>query len=899
MTPALLQALQQGAPLLTANTRLLREYSTRYDEAMSQQAEAWSTAKIRTWNGWLEECWHRSCPAQLAAGESIPLLLTGRQELSVWEQVIEDDLDQETQLLQIPATAKAASEAWALRHAWRLPDNSPAYIGIEEAQAFRRWARAYEQRCHEEGWVDQAVLTDLVREAFENEWLEAPESLFLAGFLEWTPQQKQLLDQLQECGSTLESLSPNEAGHSYLTLAEDVTDELRKAATWARSLWEQDHSGRIGIVVPDLTGIRDQAERIFEDVLHPSAGLDAMRPAARSFHLSLGPALSDHPVISAALLLLELGKRQMPLARLTALLSSPYWHGAAAERSARALLDAEIRRQGYGEVTRKQLLDFASRTRVSSPEPCPCPTLVTTITGIDELLAGTADRQPLARWSELFSAILELAGWPGERVLDSREYQTVQRWQTTLAELASLGRVMPACRYVDALAMLNRLASECPFEVENEGAPIQVMSFVEALGVTFDHLWVMGLHDGVWPPPARPNPFLPIALQREHCVPHCDANRELDDCRKATEWLGCSAPEVLFSAPRCEGDRELRPSPLIADLPDWGEPLPVAETVVARIRESWRNWVPEPDLLPPALPAGIVQPGGVGVFEKQAACPFRAFAEYRLGARALEEIGIGLSPQERGTVLHLALQLVWQTLGTHEALIGEPEPSLRVLIQDSVSKALDRGIQQRGAAAWVRLQELEQQRLERLLDLWLDIEKRRAPFRVLDSELKRLVTIGGVQIDVQIDRVDELADGRHVLIDYKTNEPRTKDWEGERPDAPQLPLYTVTHPAPVAAVSFGVLKTGKLAFRGLAEQGDLLPNVSAYDPAKAGAPDGTQFDDHLQQWRHQLERLGEAFRCGTPHVDPKDAGQTCRWCRVGPLCRVSDVTAVMDEGTDE
>ena len=50
------------------------------------------------------------------------------------------------------------------------------------------------------------------------------------------------------------------------------------------------------------------------------------------------------------------------------------------------------------------------------------------------------------------------------------------------------------------------------------------------------------------------------------------------------------------------------------------------------------------------------------------------------------------------------------------------------------------------------------------------------------------------------------------------------DWAGDRPDEPQMPLYSVTHDEAVAAVAFARLKRGKdFGFAGLAESAGILP----------------------------------------------------------------------------
>ena len=53
------------------------------------------------------------------------------------------------------------------------------------------------------------------------------------------------------------------------------------------------------------------------------------------------------------------------------------------------------------------------------------------------------------------------------------------------------------------------------------------------------------------------------------------------------------------------------------------------------------------------------------------------------------------------------------------------------------------------------------------------------------------------------------------FLDYKTGQLKSRGWEGERPDEPQLPLYCATSERPIAGAAFAVIRTGELRFRGL------------------------------------------------------------------------------------
>lgn len=92
---------------------------------------------------------------------------------------------------------------------------------------------------------------------------------------------------------------------------------------------------------------------------------------------------------------------------------------------------------------------------------------------------------------------------------------------------------------------------------------MQVMGALEASGLRFDHLWVAGFHDEARPGPPKPNPFLPVRLQREGGLPRCSAERELEFAALITRRLLASAPDVVVSYPLLVEDHEVSPSPLI------------------------------------------------------------------------------------------------------------------------------------------------------------------------------------------------------------------------------------------------------------------------------------------------------------------------------------------------
>ncbi len=169
---------------------------------------------------------------------------------------------------------------------------------------------------------------------------------------------------------------------------------------------------------------------------------------------------------------------------------------------------------------------------------------------------------------------------------------------------------------------------------------------------------------------------------------------------------------------------------------------------------------------------------------------------------------------------------------------------------------------------------LEAHRLYNLLMNWLAYEKTRPPFVVHELEQKKIVNIGGLQINMQIDRVD-VVDGQLVIIDYKTGATQLYAWSKDTVYEPQLQIYALGTKGNVVAVAFAALIPNFIKFKGVAAEDDLLPNVIVV----------TEWQELLQTWSQQLEAVALDFITGQAQVAPYDS-KVCRHCKLQALCRV-------------
>ena len=886
----LAEGLAAGVTVVTPNQRLAQALAREFDaKQVAEGRSAWESADILPYAAFVQRCYEDLLYSELAS--SLPILLTQAQQHALWEDIIRRSLAGEA-LLALPETAALAADAWATAHAWRLLDSLRSGELNEDAAAFRDWCAQYSLRCARDGHTDSALLPDLVAARANDLAMRKPELLAVYGFDIRTPQQQILFDAMQAAGTELVCAAPEGREAEVLRLAcADARDEVQRAACWARSRLDADAHARIGIVVPDLAERRKAILRIFRTVMAPA--LPGSHQAPLPFNISLGQALAEYPLVQAACLILELAGREIDFTRASLLLRSPFIAAGEAEAAGRARLDLELRRRAEPAISIDRLLHIldAAGADAYAPRFAQCLRQLAALRKSDLFAA----RAPSA-WTRAITDTLKLMGFPDKgRSLDSAEYQTLKKWHEVVAGFGGLDRVSAKMGYAEAIARVWRLAAQTLFQPEAPDAPVQILGVLESAGIEFDHLWVMGLSDDAWPIHTRPNPFLPLAAQRKARVPEASIEATFALDAAITRGGRAAAREVVLSHPAAEGERKLLPSPLLRDLPQGELALPAYPRYRDRIHAAARIEAIE-DAIAPPLAAGAALTGGTAVITDQSACPFRAFALHRLDAQSPQAPHAGLDAMERGMLVHRVLAGAWSELKTKTALDAIDAIELDALLARAAGDAVARVKRERPATLAGRFAEVEKGRLVRLARVWLEMEReaRGDDFTVVAVEDKRKLVIGSLTLRGKLDRVDELEDGRRIVIDYKSTAESASAWLGERPDEPQLPLYLVSTEPDAVGIAFAQVKAGEMKFAALAADETLLP-------VRKSLPD-IGWDAQVGAWREVLARLATQFAAGEAAVQPKYPRKTCRNCDLQPLCRIRERlgTPVTDqEGDDE
>jgi ATP-dependent helicase/nuclease subunit B len=907
-------AFENGATVLTANVRaarwLRREYAFRQREAGRR---VWATPPIEDWDSWVLRLWQAASMARADA----PLLLTSLQERSVWTRMQRDD----AKLLVSPeGMAALAEEAYALLCDYEAHEERSRPWGQTDAERFRQWAALFDKECARQGWLSRSRLESLVAKASGD--LPLPAKVVLLGFDRIAPARRRLIAALEEQG--VEVVLETDATVSTaprLVRATDRRDEITTCAHWIRGLldenplFEKRTETRIAVIVPDMGAVRSDVERIFRRVLMPETD-DVFAPSARMpFEFSLGQPLGDVPVIRAALLLLRWAAGPLSEEEMSWLLLSGYLENRDQGSGIRdqdnvylalGSFDAALRNSG------SLSLEISLRDTLRKMRDGRFPAPADVRARLEEMQKMAAvnhvreeERTP-GRWVDLAQFLLDQAGWRGAQRRDEIEFQARARWERLLDEVALLDFDGRRVRYREFVGILETQAGETIFAAESHGAPVQVMGALEASGQQFDAVWFLGADDQAWPARGRLHPLLPNDVQRRSGMPHATAEDDWELASVVTQRIGSSAAAVVFSHAERDKDGELRASPLIAQV------APGAEWV--RSRELLHELGIETGVHAAAKLQEIADAsgtiawpreecaGGYSVIRDQAACPFRAFAARRLNAEELNRNDWGLSAAERGLLLHRVMELLWSpekgrmhTLGDLEAAIAEGR--LGEVIEGAIADVFAQLMKEHGGDTWMAAYlKSEQRRLRVRLEEWLANEAKRVPFTVEATEkVLDNVSVGGLKLRLRADRVDRVGDGKSLLLDYKSGEVATKDWEGMRPNEPQLPLYAVFgNVEDVAGVLFARINVEKTGLEGCVS--DARAQLFADKNSSSKLVKNPYDAEMRDEWSAALVNLAEDFLHGDAQVDPKDGRKTCRFCAMPGLCRVAELReAVGDE----
>lgn len=857
----------------------------------------WQPLAVYTLNDWLTECVNNAMLLGRIPVEAAPaMVLDGLAERLLWEQAITPFLrrDPRDALFDHQAIAQTAKEAHQRLIEWQVDMDAElgkrAFLS-SETQQFLQWRERFERLCAEKRLLDTNRYLEWVLEWLP--MLDLPETLTLAGYDRKTRLEEKLEQALTSLGVTIEParLVLENATTPQVHALEDADQECRAAVAWAAAKLRQHPQLRLAIVSPQLDETRDMLAALLDDAMQPETLNAAAYELDRVYDFSIGVALHKMPLIATALQLLGLAAhpRNTAQSNLSALLQNPYWTAGATEADARALLDAQLRRHLPATLDLHVFADFV--VGYATQSAAQLPQLVAHLQALTQAAQSwRGQRKHLMAWLQDFQTLLATLNWAQTRPLSSWEYQMQQAWQRIMQRMGSMGALLGNINAAEALQRMAQHCRESIFQPEAAMPQIQVLGMLETLSAPVDALWIMGMNDHLWPPPARHNALLPAQLQRKYLMPNASPLVQKDFAQNIfSRWMH-SAPDITISYARHAKEEELRPSPLLSAYPLAASAPETMQPRIVQWAQPEALVALEDSMAPPVTPAEKVR-GGSGLLKAQAICPAWAFYQYRLGAQALDSPTDGLDNLDRGTLVHAVLECFWRNTKSQAALRKMTETQRDQAIAEAVHAGIAAFCESQQRLLSAHFIALESKRLAALLHQWLPLELAREPFEVIDCERRVTIDVAGLEVRLSLDRLDTLSDGHHVVLDYKTGgTPKLGEWAKQRITEPQLPLYATLalDEAPVAAVCFAKVRAGELAFSGIAQVADLLPDVKTLD--KTNAFKNLQLVDWqalMAAWRQRLSAIALEVMQGQAAVRFEDENDL-QYCEVKPLLRLAE-----------
>ena len=844
--PTIRTALAANHTVITPNRRLAARLQQAYYEEQSQ--EVTSTARILPLSAWIEDRWRQ----HYCANPTSPTLISLLAEQLLWRRLIESSAT---------APLSAYLRGWRLCQQYAIHAQAEAWQNSDVTLKFQHQLQYFADLLHDHHYCTSAELPDLLiaqRQGFSKI------NLLWVGFLSFTPQQRALYAALRTGGARITLLRSSfvrQIAHCTRYPAADADAELDTAWQYMEDVIHRDQHARATIVIPNLSH-QWQAIRL---------------RAQRSTTLSLisgGTPFSQQPLIHILLRLLTVASGKHPLSDYGGLWRQSYLCHAH-DACALAQIERRLEQSRYREQTLSELLmagTFAPALRLQQG-----------LASWQAILATATQRTP-AQWLQCFDEMLRNIGWLQGFKCDSAHFQLLEKWREALEAFLSLALVTPQLSLNEAIIQLRYLADHQIFQPQSPAqARLEILDVREARALAFDHLWICAMDHRAFAH-SELHPWIPRSLQKQ--VMGADPSVQRRYARQLINSWRNQSRELIASYSASSEDSAL-PHYFIHH-------FPVRDVATATVSSSSATMEYLTDTQAPAVDANAPLQSLNRLLEHQSQCPFRAFAALRLQVRNPTEYWLP-DAASRGRVLHLILERLWRRWRHHATLAALDDKARGDIVEHEVTTAILEQMS-RYPECQTQWQQLEIQRVCALIHDWLQLELQRAPFTVEACEREDVVAQGGRTFRLRVDRLDRLADGSLMVMDYKSRsvESKWKSWLQTHLEEPQLLLYALHHGA--TAMAFANLHYRRdggfsQSLSGLSEQTQENNHISI-DINRLE----TTWETQSTQWRATIDGVYEDFCKGQAAVAPRDA-TACRYCIFHPLCRIGETLDKSKEST--
>jgi RecB family exonuclease len=612
------------------------------------------------------------------------------------------------------------------------------------------------------------------------------------------------------------------------TIFRSDEDEIKSAIKWACDLYAQDRSKSIVLVHPQLEDYKHKFSYYFNQTFDEFD----LQTKDKSFNISLGNSLLQYKMATdlylALSIIYDLSKNSAKITDLIKLISSNYFDFS---------------------------YDLVAKIEAINSEILPTEHL--SDLGLESLLIEIPKNLSYTDYLIELETILNHLGFLANKNLSSDEYQLLVKIKQ---ELQNLTKNSQQVSFKTFLGDVHYIFSTAIFSPQSGERQIQVMGMLEAEGLNFDYAWVMGLNQDILPAPLNPPEYLAVNVCQKFGVAHCDFTHNLIDAKLSIKLLKNLANEVNFSCALMINEVAAMPSLML----DW------QDSVLSFDEQKNANNYKQIQLKNIATHfVGDKLKSAIKVINSQNLCPFSGFAT-RLNLMDEQEKTIGISPIDKGLILHKSLELIYQQIKNKSQLKSLGNEDKNQLINSSLSQAMQ------GFSDDI-LTRLSQEYFAQKITKFLELELKRDDFEVITTEGLKTISMADLKITIRLDRVDRDVDGKIIILDYKTGGVSIKS-VCERLTQVQLPIYTYA----VASNAVGFIEfKDEPCYKYIADD-KILPTSS-----RAITKCDNNYAEQQELWHKQLVNIITNFKNGDARIIPSD--NACKYCNLDSLCRKNDL----------
>ena len=872
----LIRALKKNYIFIVPNNRLSISLKEQLNTLLcneNKELPIWVSPSVYPFNDFIIECWNQALSYGLIPPQE---LIQDTHALIFWEEIIkESNISNEIQSIQnlakeVQKNYNELRQYLIDRHNYRFE-----FMSQVDSSYFYEWIDIYEKKLKKKKLVTnidaQMLLLNIDHQNLKNK-------IIIMGFNQPTPLQYSLLKKFSLDSTLNEYQLKNDCCDISYSEFDNKYDEIFSSAMWAKDLLKKNKNYHISVVFQDLESNKIIVERIFSDVF--SSDTDVSK---NMFNISSGINLDKTHLVSDAILIIKTLYKPLRINEWIKLFKSPYIQG----NTNLSFYNPYMIDLLFAENIHSFQLSDIFKLYFKNKEKYQNEVFESIIRNAMNFQRNIKKNSNLnsnpSEWVNIFVDYLKIFSWPFISNLESNEYQQYVKFKSALDSFGSYDSISPTLNLNKSITLLFRHLGQQIFHpetVDGDHRAIQILGGLEASGQIFDYTWFIGISEKKWPRSIKKFTLIPQHIQVDNSIIPSNYDFYLEYFKKLTQNYVNSSKNIIISFSKSKDDLSPKLSRLfkdcIKDLDLKASPEILNYNSDYKYTKKINNddpfeYIPEIYGLPcnKSMMSNTLH-GGSYLIKDHNINPLRAYVKWRLGIQPQILRTEIISNLDRGKLIHKALEIIWEKIGSSEKLKHENTSSILDLISTSLDNAFDYVFTKYLYQPKEVYQLVEKKILQISIFSLLKIESKRPNFHIESLEYKGQYSHKGFNINLQIDRVDRLGLDDYLLIDYKLNYFSNKGWYGEYLTDPQLPLYLLvfdsnSKASKASSICYSFIRLNKnQGFFGLTNKVSVAENMNGIE-----INDEKLWSDQIMEWKTAINNSIEQIIEGEVYINLK------------------------------